>query len=60
MGTDPGDVVDSSTLQLNGIEGLFVADASVMPRMISCNINAAVVLIAERAARSIKNGDTGF
>lgn len=56
MGTDAEAVVDSSSLKLNGVEGLYVADASAIPRMISGNINATTVLIAERAARSILNG----
>lgn len=56
MGSDAGAVVDSSSLRFNGIEGLYVADASAIPRMISGNINATTVLIAERAARSILNG----
>lgn len=53
MGTDEGAVVDSTNLRLNGVEGLYVADASVIPQMISGNINATTVLIAERAARAI-------
>lgn len=53
MGKDAGAVVDSDTLALNGVKGLYVADASVMPKMISGNINATTVLIAERAARAI-------
>jgi choline dehydrogenase len=53
MGKDAGAVVDSDTLKLNGIEGLYVADASVFPQMISGNINATTIVIAERAARSI-------
>lgn len=56
MGTDAGAVVDSSSLRFNGIEGLYVADASAIPKMISGNINATTALIAERAARSILNG----
>ncbi|MFO1146753.1 MAG: GMC family oxidoreductase N-terminal domain-containing protein [Alsobacter sp.] len=52
MGTDPLAVVDPATLRLRGLDGLVVADASVMPRMISANLNATVVLIAERAARA--------
>jgi choline dehydrogenase len=60
MGTDEAAVVDSSTLKFNGVENLYVADASVMPRMVSGNIQAAVIAIAERAARSIRNGGAGF
>ena len=53
MGKDPGAVVDSDTFAVNGTEGLYVADASVFPRMISGNLNATVILVAERAARTI-------
>lgn len=49
MGVDPAAVVDPR-LRLCGINGLRVADASIMPMMISGNINAAVLMIAERAA----------
>jgi Choline dehydrogenase and related flavoproteins len=48
-------VVDPE-LRLKGVDGLRVVDASVMPDMISGNINAAVVMIAERAAELIKAG----
>ena len=41
-------------LRLKGVDGLRVVDASVMPDMITGNINAAVVMIAERAADLIK------
>lgn len=53
MGTDSQAVVNSDTLALNGIDGMYVADASVMPKMISGNTNATTILIAERGARAI-------
>jgi choline dehydrogenase len=49
MGTDPMAVVDPQ-LRVVGLEGLRVADASVFPRIIGGNTNAAVVMIAEKAA----------
>ncbi|WP_417679488.1 GMC family oxidoreductase [Pseudodonghicola sp.] len=56
MGTDAGAVVDSATLKFNGIVGLYVADASAIPEMVSGNLNTTVVTIAERGARSILTG----
>ena len=49
MGSDKGAVVDPQ-LRLNGIEGLRIADASVMPSVIGGNTNAPCVMIGERAA----------
>ena len=49
MGEDARAVVDT-TLAVRGVEGLRVADASVMPRLISGNTNAAAIMIGERAA----------
>jgi len=52
MGGDPDSVVDGE-LRVRGIEGLRVADASVMPRIVGGNTNAPVVMIAEQAAELI-------
>ncbi|MFN8346601.1 MAG: GMC family oxidoreductase N-terminal domain-containing protein [Spirosomataceae bacterium] len=49
MGHDEMAVVDCK-LKVQGIEGLRVADASVMPRIIAGNTNAACIMIGEKAA----------
>jgi choline dehydrogenase-like flavoprotein len=49
MGSDAAAVVDPQ-LRFNGIDGLRVADASVMPSVIGGNTNAPCVMIAERCA----------
>jgi choline dehydrogenase len=53
MGTDDLAVVDPQRLQVRGIDGLHVADASVIPIMISGNIQTPTILIAECAAAAI-------
>jgi choline dehydrogenase len=52
MGTDEMSVVDSK-LSVHGIEGLRVADASVIPIIPTCNTHAPVTMIGERAAHFI-------
>lgn len=49
MGSDPMAVVDTE-LRVHGIAGLRVADASVMPTMVSSNTNAPSFMIGERCA----------
>jgi choline dehydrogenase len=53
MGSDGAAVVDLQ-LRVRGVEGLRVADASVMPSIVSANTNATVLAIAERAAVLIR------
>jgi choline dehydrogenase len=52
LGSNSDAVVDL-TLKFNGLDGLRVADASVMPSVVSANTNATVLAIAERAAEWI-------
>ena len=49
MGTDALAVCDPR-LDVHGVEGLSIADASVIPILPSCNTHAPVTMIAERAA----------
>ena len=51
--TDPMAVVDDA-LRVRGVEGLRVVDASVFPDLVGGNINAPVVMIAERAAELVQ------
>ncbi|XP_059619918.1 glucose dehydrogenase [FAD, quinone]-like isoform X1 [Phlebotomus argentipes] len=52
--SDP-DAVVSDELKVNGVKGLRVVDASIMPVIISANTNAAAVMIGEKGADMIKN-----
>ncbi|TMW63318.1 hypothetical protein Poli38472_002259 [Pythium oligandrum] len=52
MGGDENSVVDPLT-RVHGIENLRIVDASIMPEIISGNINAPVIMMAEKAADMI-------
>lgn len=52
MGTGEDAVVDPK-LRVRGIDGLRVADASVMPVLIGGHTNAPAIMIGERAARFV-------
>jgi choline dehydrogenase len=51
--SDPRAVVDAE-LRVHGLQGLRVIDASVMPTMLSANINAATLMIADKASDMLR------
>lgn len=54
MGPNPSSAVVDEQLRVHGIEALRVADASIFPSVVGGNTNAAVVMIAEKAADMIQ------
>ena len=52
MGTDDRAVVDPD-LKVRGVQSLRVIDASVMPRVVSANTNAATIMVGERGAAKL-------
>lgn len=53
MGSDEGAVCDPR-LKVRGVEGLYIADASIMPRLIGGNTNAPSIVIGERCAAFVR------
>lgn len=59
MGSDEYAVVDNE-LKVRGLDNLRVADASVMPDLVGGNINAAVIMIAEKASDAVLGKKLGM
>ena len=55
MGDDPASVVDPQ-LRVRGVDGLRVADASIMPQIIRGHTNAPSIVIGEKAADLLMAG----
>jgi len=59
MGGDARSVVDER-LRVRGVERLRVVDASVMPRIVSTNTNAAAIMIGEKGAALVREDARGI
>ncbi|MGI9624112.1 MAG: GMC oxidoreductase, partial [Acidimicrobiales bacterium] len=54
--SDPSAVVDQYC-RVHGLQGLRVVDASVMPNVVRANTNATAIMIGERVAAMMQQGD---
>ncbi|WP_374547002.1 GMC family oxidoreductase [Rhodoblastus sp.] len=54
MGPDPARAVVDSQLRVHGLDGLRVADASIMPEIVAGNTNAPTIMIGEKAADLVR------
>ncbi|KAJ9576182.1 hypothetical protein L9F63_006915 [Diploptera punctata] len=54
MGPDPQTSVVDPTLKVHGVEGLRVIDASIMPNVTRGNLNAPIIMVAEKGSDMIK------
>ena len=52
MGQDPMAVVDAR-LRVHGVQGLRVADCSIMPEIVSGNTNAPAIMIGEKLSQMV-------
>lgn len=55
MGIDDLSVVNPKTMEVYGVDNLFVADGSIMPSLVSANTNATCMMIGAKAAELIKS-----
>ncbi|WP_312714813.1 GMC oxidoreductase [Corynebacterium flavescens] len=58
MGIDDRSVVDPRTLRVYGLQGVRIADASIMPFVPTGNTNAPSILIGEKAAAAVLAQDS--
>jgi choline dehydrogenase len=52
---DDANAVTDPRLHVRGVDGLYIADASVMPHIPRCNLNLPTLMIGERAADIIRD-----